>query len=113
MPGMPAEPGAVGNGHKSAAERAVSIQLSETRLAWQRLKNEEKERELQVQLGNLVAKDVFMRQVRAANATVRKTVLAVIERANLPYETRVRLKHDMMEILNELPFEQQHTDTGG
>jgi hypothetical protein len=113
LPEMPAEPGATRNGHKSEAERVVSVQLSEARLAWQKLKNEEKERELQIQLGTLVELEVIKKQVLAANYTVKQQVLAVIERANLPRDAKIDLRHKLVEVLKDLAFEHQHKDTGG
>lgn len=87
------------------AEKALYLQKAEQTLRWQQLKNEEKEKELQLKLGTLVELDVIKKQVLAANFTVKQQVLAVIERANLPHETRVRLKHQMIEALNELAYE--------
>jgi hypothetical protein len=105
---MPAEPRAVGGGHQSKAEKAVPVQLSEARLEWQRLKNERAEKEMQLRLGELVELEVIKKQVLAANHTVKQQVLAVIERANLPHEKRVRLKHEMIQALNELAYEQRN-----
>ena len=57
--------------------------------------------------GQLVNREEFERQVRAANAIVKNTVLGVIEQADLPHEVRARLKHDMLAVLNNLAYEQQ------
>lgn len=96
-------PGA--NGNHSTEEKALYIQKAEQSLKWQQLKNEKAEKELQAKLGSLVELEVIKCQVLAANHTVKQQVLAVIARANLPHESRVRLKHQMIEALNELAYE--------
>jgi hypothetical protein len=94
-----------GEGNNSKAEKALYLQKAEQSLKWQQLKNERAEKEMQAKLGTLVELEVIKRHVLAANVSVKNQVLAVIERENIPHDVRVRLKHKMIEALNELAYE--------
>jgi hypothetical protein len=111
LPDAPAEPGA-GNGHLSKAERSVTVQLSEERLKRLVAQNEKLQLELKAHRGDMVDKDVFQRQVIAANHVVKQQLLALPDRlaGDLSVMTdakaiRERLRKTITEALNELAYE--------
>src|SRR5262245_37198904 len=99
---------AVGRGHKSKAEKVLSLQLSQERLKKLRAQNKKLALDLKAKAGGLVDLEDIKRKVIAANVSVKNQVLAVIERANLPRESKLALRQEMIRALNDLAYEEMH-----
>jgi hypothetical protein len=114
LPDAPAEPVAIGNGHKSKAEKALTVQLSEERLKRLIAQNEKLQIELKAHRGNLVDFDTIKRQVLAANTTVKQQLLALPDRVagdltamTDAFAIRALLTKAITEALNQLAYEHQ------
>lgn len=96
-----------------AARVGISMTLAQERLKRLRLQNKKLALDQREREGTLVDRQEFMNQVLAANHIVKQHLLAVIERAEIPPDSRVRLRQQMIDALNELAYERGHTHTAG
>lgn len=91
------------------ARKALSVKLAEARLKRLNAQNKKLALDYKSKTGGLVSLEVIMREVLAANVSVKNQVLAVIERANLPRESKLALRQEMIRALNDLAYERSCT----
>lgn len=101
--------GPQGSDKRSKANKAVSLRIAEERLKRLRKQNKKIDLDIQSRSGGLVDYETIKRQVIQANLSVKQQVLAVIERANLARETKIDLKQQLTQALNDLAYERTET----
>src|SRR5262245_57056429 len=81
---------------------SLTKQLAKARLSRIRKQNRKLDLELKSRQGGLVDFAEIRKEVLQANTSVKQQIFAVIERANLPFESKLTLKKEMTRALNDL-----------
>jgi len=88
-----------------AARKSISVKLAEARLRRLTAQNKQLQYEYRTKAGAYVLLEDIKREVLAANVSVKNQVFAVIERADLPRESKLALRREMAQALNDLAYE--------